>query len=217
MVSDIEIKRDVEAEIQWDPRINETDVAISVKKGVVALAGYVPSFSQKLQAEADAKRVQGVVGVANDIEVRIPNIDQKPDPEIARDAASAIKLQLPTTHQNFKVVVKNGWLTLEGETEWQYLRERTEQTVHHLQGVKGVTNSIKLTPKVSPSEIKRKIEEAFKRSAEIDANRIVVETHNDEVVLKGSVQSWFERKEAERVAWSAPGVRKVDDRILIQA
>lgn len=217
MVYDIEIKRDVEAEIQWDPRVNETDVAISVKKGVVALTGFVPSYSQKLQAEADAKRVQGVVGVANDIEVRIPNIDQKPDPEIARDAASAIKLQLPTTHQNFKVVVKNGWLTLEGETEWQYLRERAEQTVHHLQGVKGVTNSIKLTPKVSPLEIKRKIEEAFKRSAEIDANRIVVETHNDEVVLKGSVQSWFERKEAERVAWSAPGVRKVDDRILIQA
>lgn len=215
MISDSEIKKNVEAELQWDPDIKMTDIAIAVKIGVVTLAGYVPSYTQKSQAEADVKRIAGVVGVANDLEVRVPNIDKKSDPEIARDAVTALKIQLPTLHENVKVVVRDAWLTLEGATEWQYLRERAEDAVRHLKGVMGITNNIIVKPKVSPIEIKRKIEEALKRSAEIDANRIVVESHDGEVVLKGSVHTWFERKEAERAAWSAPGVKKVDDKISI--
>lgn len=215
MISDLEIKKNVEAELQWDPNIKTNDIGVTVRNGVVALSGYAPSYVQKFQAENDAKRIAGVVGVANDIEVRVPSVDQKSDPEIARDAATALRVQLPTTHESFKVVVRNGWVTLEGSTEWQYLKERAEGIVRHLIGINGVVNNVKLSPKVSPTEIKRKIEEAFKRSAEIDANRITVEAVNDEVVLKGTVQTWFERKEAERVAWLAPGVRKVDDRISI--
>ncbi len=215
MISDSEIKKNVEAELQWDPDIKMTDIAIAVKIGVVTLAGYVPSYTQKSQAEADVKRIAGVVGVANDLEVRVPNIDKKSDPEIARDAVTALKIQLPTLHENVKVVVRDAWLTLEGATEWQYLRERAEDAVRHLKGVMGITNNIIVKPKVSPIEIKRKIEEALKRSAEIDANRILVESHDGEVVLKGSVHTWFERKEAERAAWSAPGVKKVDDKISI--
>ena len=216
MISDTEIKKSVEAELQWDPSIKATDIALSVKSGVVTLAGFVPNYTQKFQAEADVKRVTGVVGVANDIEVRIPAVDKKPDPEIARDAVMALKIQVPTIAENIKVIVRDGWITLEGTLEWQYQRERSESVVRRLQGVSGVINSIKVKPKASPIEIKHKIEEAFKRSAEIDAASIIVEANEGEVVLKGSVHTWFERQEAERAAWSAPGVKKVDDRISIR-
>jgi osmotically-inducible protein OsmY len=188
---------------------------VSVKKGVVTLTGFVRSFTDKYEAEAAAKRVAGVVGVANDIEVRMPSVDERPDPEIARDAVAAIKSQLPISSENIKVIVKNGWVTLEGEVEWQYQRSTAETTVRRIKGVRGVVNSIVLKPRAQPSDIKRKIQEAFRRNAEIDANRITVETHGGEVVLRGTVRSWIEREEAERAAWAAPGVTKVDDRIVV--
>jgi osmotically-inducible protein OsmY len=213
---DSDIKRDVEMELKWDPDISEADIAVAVKDGVVTLTGFVRSYAQKWQAERDAKRVAGVVAVANDIEVRLPAIDQRPDPEIARDAVSALKTQLPYSADRIKVVLNNGWVTLEGELEWNYQKERAEEAARHIKGVKGVMNMIMLKPKLSPTEIKRKIEEAFKRSAEIDANRIMVETNGSEVILKGSVRSWAEREEAEREAWRAPGVTKVIDQIEIR-
>jgi osmotically-inducible protein OsmY len=216
MISDDEIKKNVEEELRWDPDLDATDIAVAVKDGVVTLSGFVTSYGQKFQAEKDAKRVAGVVAVANDIEVRVPTVDERPDPEIARDAVHAIKTQLPISWENIKVVVHNGWITLEGEAEWNYQRERAEDAVRHLKGVKGVINAIQVKPKVTPDEIKRKIEEAFKRSAEVDAERITVETHDGEVVLKGTVHSWFEREEAERAAWAAPGVKKVEDRIVVR-
>ncbi|MES2537374.1 MAG: BON domain-containing protein [Pseudomonadota bacterium] len=216
MKSDSEIKKDVEAELQWDPDVDATDIAVTVKNGVVTLAGFVPSYSQKFQAERDVKRVAGVVGVANDIEVRIPAVDQRPDPEIARDAVNALSTQLPVSSKSMKVTVHDGWITLEGEAEWYYQRERAEEAVRSVKGAKGVINMIEVKPKATPSEIKRKIEEAFKRSAEVDANNIQVETTDGQVTLKGTVHSWFEREEAERVAWAAPGVRKVEDRITIR-
>jgi osmotically-inducible protein OsmY len=215
MRSDSEIERDVKEEIQWDPDIDATDIAVTVKKGVVTLAGFVKSYTDKYEAEAAAKRVAGVAGVANDLEVRIPSVDERPDPDIARDAVSAIKSQLPISSEHIKVVVKNGWVTLEGQVEWQYQRQTAENAVRRLKGVKGVSNLIQLKPQAQPSEIKRKIQEAFRRNAEVDANRIVVETWGSEVVLKGTVRSWIEREEAERVAWSAPGVTKVEDQIIV--
>jgi osmotically-inducible protein OsmY len=201
--------------LQWDPDLNAEDIAISVKNGVVTLAGFTPSYTDRLEAEAAAKRVTGVLGVANDIEVRLPVIDQRPDPDIARDAVAALKAQLPISHDRIKVIVKDGWLTLEGAVEWQYQKSTAESAVRKVKGVKGVTNVITVKPKAEPADIQRKIQEAFKRNAEVDANRITVETHGSEVILKGTVRSWIEREEAERVAWSAPGVTRVEDRIVV--
>jgi len=215
MRTDSEIKRDVEDEIRWNPDIDATDIAVTVKSAVVTLTGFVHSYSDKLQAEADAKRVAGVAGVANDIEVRLPSSDVRPDPEIARDVVTELRVQLPLSANKIKAVVKGGWVTLEGEVEWHYQRERAERAVRHVKGVLGVSDLINLKPSVSPADIKRKIEEAFKRNAEIDANRIQVKSSDGEVVLEGTVRSWAERQEAERVAWAAPGVKKVEDHISV--
>jgi osmotically-inducible protein OsmY len=215
MRSDSDIRRDVEDELRWDPEIDPTDIAVSVHNGVVTLAGFVRSYIEKYQAEADAKRVAGVVAVANDLEVRLPDIDERPDPEIARDALARIKDELPYAWEKIRVVVKHGWLTLEGEVEWNYQRDRAEAAVRRVRGVKGVTNSIEVKPRVAPAEIRRKIEEALRRAAEIDASHVTVETNGSEVILRGTVRSWAERQEAERAAWGAPGVAKVDNRIIV--
>jgi osmotically-inducible protein OsmY len=215
MRSDREIEEDVRAELQGQPGLDATDVTVSVRNGIATLAGFVHHYSDKIAAVVAAKRVAGVVAVANDIEVRIPTVDERPDPEIARDAVAAIKARLPTSWERIKVIVKNGYVNLEGEVEWQYQRETAEAAVRWLQGVKGVTNFIEIKPSAAPEEIKRRIEMAFRRNAEIDSRRIVVETRGSEVILKGQVRSWAEREEAERVAWAAPGVTKVDDRIVV--
>lgn len=216
MASDSDIKRDVEQELRWDADIDATDIGVTVKQGVVALTGFVRSYSQKSQAERDAKRVTGVVGVANDIEVRLPSSVERTDPELARDAVSALRMQLPYLSDSIRVVAANGWITLEGAVEWNYQRQRVEEAVRRVRGIKGVANTVLVKSKASPVDVKRKIEEAFRRSAEVDASRITVKTDAGDVFLDGTVRMWAEREEAERAAWLAPGVTKVQNRIMIR-
>jgi osmotically-inducible protein OsmY len=216
MKSDSELERDVKEELRWEPDLDATDIAVSTHNGAVTLTGFVRSYTDKYEAESAAKRVAGVIAVANDLEVRIPSIHQRPDPDIARDAAAAIKNYLPLSYEQIKAVVRDGWVTLEGEVEWQYQQQTAETAVRPLQGVKGVSNLIEIKPRAKPYDIKRKIEEAFRRNAEVDANQITIEADGSEVVLKGKVRSWAEREEAERVAWRAPGVTKVEDHIVVR-
>jgi osmotically-inducible protein OsmY len=215
MRSDSDIRRDVEDELRWDPEIDPTDIAVSVNNGVVTLIGFVRSYPERHLAEAATKRVAGVLAVANDLQVRLPDMDQRPDPEIARDAIAQIKNELPYAWENIRVVVKNARLTLEGEVEWNYQRDRAEAAVRRVRGVESVTNAIEVKPRVAPTEIRRKIEDALRRAADIDATHVTVETNGSEVILRGTVRSWAEREEAEKAAWAAPGVARVDNRIII--
>jgi osmotically-inducible protein OsmY len=215
MRSDSDIQQDVEEELRSDPNLDATDIGVAVKNGIVTLTGFTKTYADKFEAEAAAKRIVGVLGVANDIQVRLPG-EERPDPDIAREAAAAIKTRLPFAAEHIRAIVKNGWITLEGEVEWDYQRKEAERAVHHISGIKGVTNLIQLKPQnVATAEIKRKIEEAFRRSAEIDASRITVEANGGEVILRGRVRTWAERREAERAAWAAPGVVSVKNEIVI--
>jgi osmotically-inducible protein OsmY len=216
MRPDSDIKRDVEAELKWAPDVWEIDIAVKVTSGVVTLTGYAASAHEKYRAEAAVKRVAGVTAVANDLAVRAPLGGIPTDPEIARDAVAALKLELPLIWENIKPIVKQGHVALEGTVEWNDQRERAETAVRRLHGVLSVRNSISLKPRVATTEIKHRIEEAFRRSAIIDAGKVSVDARGSEITLRGEVRSWAERDQAQQTAWAAPGVLMVKNEITVR-
>ena len=213
---DNDIRRDVEAELKWAPDVSETDIAVKVTGGVVTLTGYAMSAYEKYRAEVAVKRVRGVAAVANDLGVRAPLGGMPTDPEIARDAVFALKLELPTIWEDIKPIVKQGQVALEGTVEWHNQRERAEAAVRRLHGVISVRNSISLKPRLATTEIKHRIEEAFRRSAILDAQKVTVDAQGSEITLRGEVRSWAEHDQAQQTAWAAPGVVTVRNEITVR-
>jgi osmotically-inducible protein OsmY len=213
MKTDSELRRDVERELEWDPSIDARNIGVAAKNGVVTLTGYVSSYAYKWRAERIAKRVSGVTALANEIEVKLST--ERTDPDIAEAARAALKADSRLPADRIKVIVERGWVTLEGTVDYYYQKSAAESDVRYIAGVRGVTNALVVTPKVSPTDIRMKIEEALKRSAQLDANRISVETEGSKVILSGTVRSWAEREEAEMAAWAAPGVTQVENKIKV--
>jgi osmotically-inducible protein OsmY len=216
MRSDEAIKRDVEAELKCAPDVDPSHIAVAVKDGVVMLSGFAPSYTSRFEAEWAAKRVIGIVGIANDIEVRLPGIDERPDPDIVQDAVIALELELPTCADRIKVIAEHGAVTLIGEVEWNYERKLAEKTVGRVRGIKILHNLIQVNPRRSPEAIKERIESALIRSAALEAKRMSVEVHGTKVILGGTVRCWAERETAEHAAWSAPGVVLVENHLVVK-
>jgi osmotically-inducible protein OsmY len=211
--TDREIQADVLAELGWDSSVPASEIGVAVKDGVVTLTGTVDTYLKKWKAEEDAHKVRGVIAVANDITVRV--IGERTDTDIAAAAVHALKWNTSVPVERIQVTVENGWLTLKGEVEWQFQKQEVERVVRRLWGVKGVSNLIIVKPLASPTDLKKKIEDALLRSAEVDAKSITVEVQGSKAILKGKVRSWAERQEAERTAWLAPGITSVDNQISL--
>jgi len=216
MKSDAQLKKDIQEELRFQPNIRETEIGVAVKEGVVTLTGFVDSYAQKLAAERAAENVSGVRAVAEDLKVKLPFSLQRSDTEIAQAGINALKWNVEVPDTRIKLRVEDGWVTMEGEVDWQFQKSSADECIRHLLGVKGVRNLIAVRqPKASAYEVSQRIQEAFKRSATIDSQKISVEAKDGRVVLKGTVRSWSERQDAEKAAYAAPGVALVDDFITV--
>lgn len=215
MSEELKLQQRVIDELTFDPAVNAAHIGVSVRGNVVALSGHVETYSEKLAAERAARRVKGVTAVAQELDVRPASDKKLADDEIAQRAAKIIDWNIALPPGTINIKVEHGIVTLEGTVEWGYQRDEAEYDVRKLGGVKGISNLLVVMPQARGNDVRAKILAAFERSAEVEATRISVEVVNGKVVLGGKVNSWIERQEAERAAWSVPGVTAVEDRIAI--
>jgi osmotically-inducible protein OsmY len=214
-MSDAQLRRDVEAELECEPSIPALEIGVSVRDGIVTLTGFVPSYAEKRTAERVTKQVRGVKAIANDLVVRVPETPEPTDAEIARAASDALQWEITVPDDRITIAVSQGWLSLEGDVAWQYQRTAAEEAVHALAGVRGVTNQIVVKPQASAPGIQSRIEAALRRRAAQDAQQVRVESHDGKVRLLGRLSSRAERDEAERTAWAASGVSEVENLITV--
>lgn len=215
MKSDIELKKDVEAELQWDPQINAATVGVEVKDGIVTLEGKVRSYAEKFAAERAAQRIQGVKGIALELHVSVPGSSRRDDADIAKAARDALHWNSLVPDERIKVLVEDGFVTLSGEVEWLYEKTASEAAVRPLTAVRAVINNIVVKPKAKPENVKEKIEAALRRMAESEIKNVQVSVDGGKVTLDGRVHSYHERQLVEGAAWAAPGVFSVVDHLRI--
>lgn len=216
-MDDWKLRKDVMDELDFEPSIDSAAIGVAAKNGVVTLSGHVPNYAQKIAAERAARRVKGVKAVALEIEVRYPDQAKTADDEIAKRALDILRWDALVPPGAIQVVVDKGWVTLTGAVDWQYQKRAAEEDIRRLSGVVGVANSIVIKPAVQVADVKKKIEEALKRHAEVESERIKVTVQGGKVRLDGKVDNWDEREAAENAAWSAPGVTAVEDHLQVAA
>ena len=215
MKTDSEIQKDVMDELKWEPFLRASEIGVAVKNGIVALSGTVDTYGKKVSAEKAAKRVAGVKAVAEEIEVKLSHDGKRTDIEIAEAVVNALRWHSAMKEDKIKVKVESGWVTLEGEVDWEFQRNAARTMVEDLLGVVGISNNIKVVSKLSPTEVKQKISSAFHRSATVDSDKITIGVDGTKVILTGKVRSYAEKRDAENAAWLAPGVNKVDNKLEI--
>ena len=214
-MSELQLRQDVVDELEFEPSVDAAHIGVAVEKGVVTLTGHVASYAEKQAAIAAVRRVKGVRAIAEEIEVRYALDKKTSDDEIAQRAIDILGWDTMVPGDSIQVMVHNGWATLTGSVDWHYQKKQAEEDVRKLSGVRGVTNTIEIKPSIQAEDVKRKIEEALKRNAEIEASAIRVTVHErNKVLLEGKVGSWDERNAVENAAWSAPGVKSVEDRMI---
>jgi osmotically-inducible protein OsmY len=215
MKNNQELQLDVQNAIKWEPLLHAAEIGVTAKDGVVTLTGNVDSYAKKIEAETASKKVIGVRALIENIEVKFPNSWSKSDAEVANEVLGALKSNWSVLKDKVTVMVENGWVTLEGELPWNYQKEAAKNAVNFLSGVKGVSNNIKIKSESHDSIEKKDVENAIARSWSVDDSDIKVEVSGSSVTLTGTVDSWYQKEEASRIAWNTPGIWHVKNELEV--
>ena len=215
MIDDAELKQLVLDELQWDPKVDHAHIGVAATEGAVSLSGHVFSYASKYAAVEAVKRVNGVKAISDEIEVNLPTEHRRDDAEIARNLAHVLEWNVSAPGNTVKATVSDGVVTLSGSVESQHQRDHIEDQITHVGSISGIRNRIALKPKANEDDVKKQIEDALKRSAEVEASSVDVAVRGDTVVLRGAVKALYERGLIEKAAWAAPGVKHVEDHIQI--